>query len=154
MSKKELAKSLFIQGKSIKDICVLTGLSRQGIYCMKKDDFSKGIDWEGLKLAALRDEKDLENKEAMFLNALIGEFERFLESASKNELDIDTLEALNKYAKTYWTIKAPQKVDVKALNLQTCKKTIDSIIELASTNEAVCEWLSDNSDLIISKVLK
>ncbi|EAJ2662082.1 DUF1804 domain-containing protein, partial [Campylobacter jejuni] len=23
-----------------------------------------------------------------------------------------------------------------------------------STNEAVCEWLSDNSDLIISKVLK
>ncbi|EBF5388501.1 DUF1804 domain-containing protein, partial [Campylobacter jejuni] len=31
---------------------------------------------------------------------------------------------------------------------------IDSIIELASTNEAVCEWLSDNSDLIISKVLK
>lgn len=32
MSKKELAKSLFIQGKSIKDICVLTGLSRQDIY--------------------------------------------------------------------------------------------------------------------------
>ncbi|EAC1839744.1 DUF1804 family protein [Campylobacter lari] len=154
MSKRELVKSLFVQGMSIEKICTLTGLSRQGIYYMKKDDFSKGIDWENLKLVALRDEKDLENKEAIFLNALISEFERFLEGASKNELDIDTLEALNKYAKTYWAIKAPQKVDIKALNLQTCKKTIDSIIELASSNEVVCEWLSDNSDLIISKVLK
>ncbi|EAH9150346.1 DUF1804 family protein [Campylobacter jejuni] len=154
MSKRELVKNLFIQGKSIEDICILTGLTRQGIYYMKKDDFKKGIDWEGLKLATLRDEKNLENKEAIFLNALINEFERFLEGASRNELDINTLEALNKYAKTYWAIKAPQKVDIKALNLQTCKKTIDSIIELAINNEIVCEWLSDNSDLIISKVLK
>ncbi|TKX29508.1 DUF1804 family protein [Campylobacter estrildidarum] len=154
MSKRELARNLFVQGKSLEDICVLTGLTRQGIYYMKKDDFGKGIDWEGLKLAALRDEKDLENKEAIFLNALIAEFDKFLKAASENELSIEVLENLNRYAKTYWAIKAPQKIDIKALNLQTCKKTISSIIELAKNNEVVCEWLSDNSDLIISKVLK
>lgn len=57
MSKRELVKNLFIEGKSLDEICIATNLTRQAIYYMKKDDFSKGIDWEALKLANLRDEK-------------------------------------------------------------------------------------------------
>lgn len=100
--------------------------------------------------------KNLENKEAIFLNALINEFERFLDSASKDELSLEVLEALNKYAKTYWAIKAPKKVDIKALSLEIGKKMIENIAEIAekSGDERVCEWLSQNSDLIILKVIK
>ncbi|WDL73881.1 DUF1804 family protein [Helicobacter winghamensis] len=152
MSKRELVKNLYIEGKSIDEICLCAKITRAGFYYMKKDDFSKGVDWEALKLNALRDEKDLENKEAMFLNALISEFDRFLESASRDELSLELLEALQKYAKTYWAIKAPKKIDIKALKFETAKKTIEEIIALAKDNGEVCEWLSANSDLILGKV--
>lgn len=77
---REVAKELYIKGKSIDEICTALGITRQTFYYHKKADFKKGIDWDGLKLSNLRSEDELENKEALFVNSLIENYEKFLQT--------------------------------------------------------------------------
>ena len=74
---KDVIKELYIQGKTVDEICAALNIARQTFYYHKKADFKKGIDWDGLKLANLRSEDELENKEALFVNSLIENYEKF-----------------------------------------------------------------------------
>ena len=151
---KDVIKELYIQGKTVDEICAALNIARQTFYYHKKADFKKGIDWDGLKLANLRSEDELENKEALFVNSLIENYEKFLKDAG--ELSPEHIENLHKFAKTYWSIKAPRQINPKEIELKTAKKTVQTIANLALSQKQseVTTWLSENSDAIISSVLK
>ena len=153
---REAAKELYVAGKDISDICAALNITRQTFYYHKKNDFKKGIDWDALKLASLRSEDELENKEAIFINSLIENYEKFLKTAGEIELNPETLEKLHKFAKTYWSIKAPRQVNEKEIALKTAKSVLESIANLAvlQKENAVAAWLSANSDEIVSMALK
>lgn len=154
---KERIKELFINGMSINDICTSCGISRTTFYNNKKADFLQtGISWEELKLAKSRNPQNIKEKEAIFLNSLCNEFEKYLKSAKDGELSIELLETLNKYAKTYWSIKAPQKLNEKEIAKKASSKTIDVICELVHEQDAkeIGVWLSANADEIIQRVGK
>lgn len=151
---REVAKELYLKGKSIDEICTALGITRQTFYYHKKADFKKGIDWDGLKLSNLRSEDELENKEALFVNSLIENYEKFLQTAG--ELNPEHIEDLHKFAKAYWSIKAPRQINPKEIELKTAKKTVQTIANLALSQKQseVTTWLSENADAIISSVLK
>lgn len=151
---KDVIKELYIQGKTVDEICAALNIARQTFYYHKKADFKKGIDWDGLKLANLRSEDELENKEALFVNSLIENYEKFLKDAG--ELSPEHIENLHKFAKTYWSIKAPRQINPKEIELKTAKKTVQTIANLALSQKQseVTTWLSENADAIISSVLK
>ncbi|MBE2985542.1 DUF1804 family protein [Campylobacter sp. RM12920] len=153
---REIAKELYVKGKDINEICTATGITRQTFYYHKKADFKKGVDWDALRLANLRSEDELENKEAMFVNTLITSFEKFLKEAGELNLDAPTLDRLYQYAKTYWSIKAPKQINEKEIALKTAKGTIEAIAILAISQKEneVAVWLGENSDEIISMVSK
>lgn len=154
---REHIKELFVNGMSINDICTSCNISRTTFYNNKKADFLKtGISWEELKLAKSRNPQNIKEKEAIFLNSLCNEFEKYLKSAKDGELSIELLETLNKYAKTYWSIKAPQKLNEKEIAKKASSKTIDVICELVQEQEAkeIGVWLSANADEIIQRVSK
>ena len=120
-------------------------------YCFFEE---KGIDWDGLKLANLRSEDELENKEALFVNSLIENYEKFLKDAG--ELSPEHIENLHKFAKTYWSIKAPRQINPRDIAVSAAKKTLEAIAKLALSHKQadVAQWLSENADLIISNVVK
>lgn len=151
---REILKQLYVDGKSVDEICAANSITRATFYYHKKADFKRGIDWDGLKLANLQSESELENKEALFVNSLIENYEKFLKRAG--ELSADDIEELHKFAKTYWSIKAPRQIDPKSLTTRAAKSAIEKIanLALAQKNEAVCSWLSQNADQILGEVLK
>ncbi|MDL0088154.1 DUF1804 family protein [Campylobacter gastrosuis] len=151
---KDSVKDLYVSGKSIDELCTALNISRQTFYYHKKADFKRGIDWDALKLSNLRSEEELENKEALFVNSLIQNYEKFLQEAGT--LSPEHIENLHKFAKTYWSIKAPRQINQKEIELKTAKLTIKSIAELAISHKQneVANWLSQNAEAIILKVVK
>jgi len=151
---KDVIKELYIQGKTVDEICAALNIARQTFYYHKKADFKKGIDWDGLKLANLRSEDELENKEALFVNSLIENYEKFLKDAG--ELSPEHIENLHKFAKTYWSIKAPRQINPRDIAVNAAKKTLEAVAKLALSHKQtdVAQWLSENADLIISNVVK
>lgn len=151
---KDSVKDLYVSGKSIDELCTALNISRQTFYYHKKADFKKGIDWDALKLSNLRSDDELENKEALFVNSLIENYEKFLKEAGT--LAPEHIENLHKFAKTYWSIKAPRQINPRDIELKTAKLTIQNIANLAISHKQneVANWLSENAETIILKVIK
>lgn len=154
---KEKTKEMFLSGASIENICACLNISRDIFYRYKNEDFDKGISWEVLVLENNRNEKKIKEKEAYFLNTLIDSFEKFFEK--KDELDSKTIEKLNKYALTYWKLKAPRGED-EFLTSQKKKKIIQDVLyqlgdlALSTKNKEVSVFLSSNAEEILNRVLE
>lgn len=157
-NKRDSIKEQYVQGVDIADICTTHNISRANFYYHKNADLKKGIDWDILALHSKRDETDIKNKEAVFLNTLIQSFEKFIQKSDENELAPEAIAKLHQYATTYWRLKAP-KNDEFSLNqrlIACAKDTIEQIshIALEENNTIVCEFLAKNAEKIINKVFK
>lgn len=150
-------KQMYVKGLSITDIASALNITRQTIYRYKNRDESEGVLWDELRLRASRDIGDIKVKEAIFINTLISSFDKFIQKANDDDegLSEKVLDKLNSYAKTYWSLKAPTRLDTKELTLDVAKKTLEKIANLAleKKDSAVIEFLSEYSDTIVKEVI-
>jgi predicted transcriptional regulator len=152
--KKEQIKALYLQGKSITDICAILGVSRPTIYKYKKADEKKGISWDELCYQKSADISDMVNKEKEFLSHLISSFEKEIEKLDEIENPTLRLSVLDKYVRSYYRIKAPIKTDCRVQVFEALSLFIREMGSLAGAkeNKTVIDFLSQNSDFLIEKV--
>ena len=153
--KKELAKRYYIdENKSITDICVLVGRSRTTVHNYKNDDLENGIDWDELRLLKATDANGAKRTEAEFVALLIHSFETALKGldTAQPEKQIVTV---SKYINTYYKIKN-QRDNPKVNAANVAKEILQHISKIALENKAVCviEFLANNSDQIVSQIIK
>lgn len=144
-------KEAYLSGKDIASICTLFNITRSTFYYQKRKAKENGDDWD---LDLLREAReDLKVSEEYFLSTLIHSFEKALQEGEPSLGDLD------KYAQTYWKLKAPKNDDefkLKEKLKSAIEQTIREIanLALALDHEVVVEFLSQNSDEIISRVFK
>lgn len=153
--KHEEIKKLYIEGASISDIATLTNTTRQTIYRYKKKDLEAGVDWDALALANSRDLKNVKLSEEAFLNSLILSYEDAFKELA-NLTPQEQLQVLKDYSSMYYKLKAPLKSDCKSQVASAITNTIYELsqIALSQDNNCVVEFLSQNSDFIVQKVLR
>lgn len=156
LSKKEEIKRLYVDGKSVEEVCLACSITRATFYYHKKKSLKEGVNWELLRLQRHRGVEDIEEKEAVFLSTLIESFDRFIQSSKSEELSPSTVEALHKYATTYWKLKAPKEIDAKSLSMKVAEETLRKIGEMAleENNQEVSRFLAKNADRLIAEILK
>lgn len=153
---KEQLKNFYIDGMSVTDICTALNISRDTFYYHKSALRKQGIDIEELRLANLRSQKNLAEKETEFLNTLIIAFEDGIKLIGEIEDPAEKLEILSKYVNTYYKLKAPKDVDCKQQVIDAVTKTIYEISQIAIEKEAhdVVQFLHSNSNTIMERTLK
>lgn len=153
--KYEDIKALYLKGHTITDIAKTCSVTRQTIYRLKKRDFEEGADWDVLALNKSRDISNIKESEERFILTLIQSFENQLEELKKLPPD-EQLPLLKSYTDTYYKLKAPLQSDTKALSLEAATKALSAVVDLAqkSKNPSVQNFLSENADEILSRVLK
>ena len=153
---KEQLKNFYIDGMSVTDICSSLNISRDTFYYHKRAMLKKGIDLEEMRLANLRSQKNLAEKETEFLNTLIIAFESSIKDIEKIEDPEKKLETLTKYINAYYKLKAPKDIDCKQQVVEAISKTVYILSELAmdKNKPEILKFLHENSNLILEKVLK
>lgn len=148
-------KALYLKGYNITDIAKTCQVARQTIYRLKKRDLSEGVDWDVLALNKSRSIENIKESEERFVLTLIQSFEKQFEEIKELKAP-EQLALLKTYSDTYYKLKAPLQSDTKALILEAVTKALSAIVDLAkkSKNSSVQNFLSDNADEILSKVLK
>ena len=147
-------KKAYLSGKDVSLICKLLNITRSTFYYHKKKALESGDNWDEALLREKREEKEVRASEEYFLAKLINSFDEIL----KDEGNC-SLEKLNKYAQTYWKLKAPRNDDefkIKDRLKERGEQVIKEIANLALEQEEqkVIEFLSANSEEIIKRVFK
>lgn len=147
-------KNAYLSGKEVSSICMLFNITRSTFYYQKKKARENGDDWDGELLREKRDDEEIRASEEYFLATLIDSFEKALQEDGN-----PSLEKLNKYAQTYWKLKAPKNDDefkLKDRLREKAEATIKSIANLALElqESEVIEFLSNNHEEIIKRVFK
>lgn len=155
-TKIQTIKKLYIDGKTISEICQIVGISRATFYNLKKKDLDSGIDWEELAFSKAIDPSETKLNEKEFLTTLIRSFEDALKNLDDIEDPTKRLSLLKEYANSYYKLKAPLKNDCKSAIIDSTSKTIYEISQMAleDDNKIMVEFLSKNADKIIERVLK
>lgn len=155
-TKLQTIKKLYIDGKTISEICQIVGISRATFYNLKKKDLDSGIDWEELAFSRAIDPSETKLNEKEFLTTLIRSFEDALKNLDDIEDPTKRLQLLKEYANSYYKLKAPLKNDCKSAAIDTISKTIYELSQMAleDDNKIMVEFLSKNADKIIERVLK
>lgn len=155
-TKIQTIKKLYIDGKTISEICQIVGISRATFYNIKKKDLDSGIDWEELAFSKAIDPSETKLNEKEFLTTLIRSFEDALKNLDDIEDPTKRLQLLKEYANSYYKLKAPLKNDCKSAIIDATSKTIYEISQMAleDDNKIMVEFLSKNADKIIERVLK
>lgn len=155
-SKLQTIKKLYIDGKTISEICQIVGISRATFYNLKKKDLDAGIDWEELAFVRAIDPSGVKLNEKEFLTTLIRSFEDALKNLDDVEDPTKRLQLLKEYANSYYKLKAPLKNDCKSAVVDAISKTIYELSQMAleDDNKIMVEFLSKNADKIIERVLK
>lgn len=155
-TKKQMIKKLYIDGKTIGEICTACGVSRATVYNHKKRDLEEGIDWDDIAFSKAIDPSGVRLNEKEFLTTLIRSFEEALKSLDDIEDPTKRLALLKEYANSYYKLKAPLKNDCKSAVLDAVSKTIYTLSQIAleDDNKAVVEFLSFNAQKIIEQVMK
>ncbi|MBE0491115.1 MAG: DUF1804 family protein [Sulfurospirillum sp.] len=149
-------KKLYINGKTINEICTTTGVSRATIYNHKKRDLENGIDWDDLAFSKAIDPSGVRLNEKEFLTTLIKSFEEALKKLDDIDDPAKRLSLLKEYASSYYKLKAPLKNDCKQAVLETASKTVYELSQMAleQENQHIVEFLSSNAQMIIERVVK
>ena len=155
-TKVQTIKKLYVDGKTISEICQIVGISRATFYNLKKKDLDSGIDWEELAFSKAIDPSETKLNEKEFLTTLIRSFEDALKNLDDIEDPTKRLQLLKEYANSYYKLKAPLKNDCKSAIIDSTSKTIYEISQMAleDDNKIMVEFLSKNADKIIERVLK
>ncbi len=155
-TKIQTIKKLYIDGKTISEICQIVGISRATFYNLKKKDLDSGIDWEELAFTKAIDPSETKLNEKEFLITLIRSFEDALKNLDDIENPTKRLQLLKEYANSYYKLKAPLKNDCKSAVIDAISKTIYELSQMAleDDNKIMVEFLSKNADKIIERVLK
>lgn len=153
-SKAKEAKRLYINGHSVSDIARVLHITRGTVYNYKKKDLQRGVDWDELALAKLRDIESVKMSEKQFISTLIKSFEERLEEIQALDAP-SALKIIKEYTSAYYKLKNPQKEDCKSAVTESVSKTIYAISQIAleDDNKAVIEFLSSKSDEIVERVL-
>ncbi len=154
-SKTERAKQLYAQGHNITDIATTLGLTRTTIYTYRSADLQNGIDWDELRYLKQTSAKSTDESEKRFMGTLILNFENAMKDLETEENPAKRLEILTKFVNAYYKIKQPGKADTKGAKAAGASEAIYTLSQLAieQQHEAVVQWLSENHDLIIERVL-
>lgn len=155
-TKKQTIKKYYIDGKSVAEICNIVGISRATFYNHKKKDLDDGIDWDDLAFSKVIDPSGVKLNEKEFLTTLIRSFEDALKNLDDIEDPTKRLQLLKEYANSYYKLKAPLKNDCKSAVIDAVSKTIYELSQMAleDNNKIMVEFLSNNADKIIERVLK
>lgn len=155
-TKKQTVKKLYIDGKTIAEICTVAGVSRATVYNQKKRDLSDGIDWDDIAFSKAIDPSGVRLNEKEFLITLIKSFEDALKKLDDIEDPTKRLQLLKEYASSYYKLKAPLKNDCKSAVMESVSKTIYTLSQIAldEDNKAVVEFLSMNAEKIIEQVMR
>ena len=154
--KTQTIKKYYIEGKSIGDICNIVGISRATFYNHKKKDLDDGIDWDDLAFSKAIDPSGVKLNEKEFLTTLIRSFEDALKKLDEIEDPTKRLQLLKEYANSYYKLKAPLKNDCKSAIIDAVSKTIYELSQMAleDDNKMMVEFLSNNADKIIERVIR
>ena len=154
--KTQTIKKYYIEGKSIRDICNIVGISRATFYNHKKKDLDNGIDWDDLAFSKAIDPSGVKLNEKEFLTTLIRSFEDALKNLDDIEDPTKRLQLLKEYANSYYKLKAPLKNDCKSAIIDAVSKTIYELSQMAleDDNKMMVEFLSNNADKIIERVIR
>lgn len=154
--KTQTIKKYYIEGKSIGDICNIVGISRATFYNHKKKDLDNGIDWDDLAFSKAIDPSGVKLNEKEFLTTLIRSFEDALKKLDDIEDPTKRLQLLKEYANSYYKLKAPLKNDCKSAVIDAVSKTIYELSQMAleDDNKMMVEFLSNNADKIIERVIR
>lgn len=154
--KTQTIKKYYIEGKSIGDICNIVGISRATFYNHKKKDLDNGIDWNDLAFSKAIDPSGVKLNEKEFLTTLIRSFEDALKKLDEIEDPTKRLQLLKEYANSYYKLKAPLKNDCKSAIIDAVSKTIYELSQMAleDDNKMMVEFLSNNADKIIERVIR
>ena len=154
--KTQTIKKYYIVGKSIGDICNIVGISRATFYNHKKKDLDNGIDWDDLAFSKAIDPSGVKLNEKEFLTTLIRSFEDALKKLDEIEDPTKRLQLLKEYANSYYKLKAPLKNDCKSAIIDAVSKTIYELSQMAleDDNKMMVEFLSNNADKIIERVIR
>lgn len=154
--KTQTIKKYYIKGKSIGDICNIVGISRATFYNHKKKDLDNGIDWDDLAFSKAIDPSGVKLNEKEFLTTLIRSFEDALKKLDEIEDPTKRLQLLKEYANSYYKLKAPLKNDCKSAIIDAVSKTIYELSQMAleDDNKMMVEFLSNNADKIIERVIR
>ena len=155
-TKVQTIKKLYVDGKTISEICQIVGISRATFYNLKKKDLEDGIDWEDLAFSKAIDPSGTKLNEKEFLTTLIRSFEEALKNLDDIEDPTKRLSLLKEYANSYYKLTAPLKNDCKSAVIDATSKTIYEISQIAieTDNKFMVDFLSQNADKIIERVIK
>ena len=155
-TKVQTIKKYYIDGKSVAEICNIVGISRATFYNHKKKDLDDGIDWDDLAFSKVIDPSGVKLNEKEFLTTLIRSFEDALKKLDEIEDPTKRLQLLKEYANSYYKLKAPLKNECKSAIIDSVSKTIYELSQMAleDDNKMMVEFLSNNADKIIERVIR
>jgi len=155
-TKIQTIKKLYINGKTINEICKIAKISRATFYNLKKADLQDGTNWDDLAFTKAIDPSETKLSEKEFLTTLIRSFEDSLKNLDYIKEPNKRLSLLKEYANSYYKLKAPLKNDCKSAVLDAISKTIYELSQIAleDDNKTMIEFLSSNAERIIQRVLK
>ena len=153
--KHKRAKQLYIDGVSISSIATAVGLTRTTIYTYKSKDLKEGIDWDELRYLKQTNATATKSDEKRFLATLIQSFENAMASLEEIEEPKARLQILTQFVSAYYKIKSPNKGDTKGAKASGASEAIYAISQLAieQGNHGVVNFLSENHDIVIERVL-
>jgi len=153
--KHKRAKQLYIDGNSITDIATAVGLTRTTIYTYKAKDLKKDIDWDELRYLKQTSATSTKTDEKKFLGTLIQSFENAMMELEQIEEPEKRLNILTKFVNAYYKIKSPNSGDTKGAKASGASEAVYALSKLAMEqgNHTVVNFLSDNHDIVIERVL-
>ena len=153
---RDLLRKMYTDGMSVEEIATVHCVTTPSIYYHKKLDAKEGVNWDDLLLLKSRDAQSIDTKEKEFLATLIISFEKTIKTLDEIEDVEKRLSILERYTKSYYTLKAPLKTDCKTQVSEAITTTIHTISSIALSQKAkeVIAFLSDHSDSIITEVFK
>lgn len=153
---RDLLRKMYTDGMSIEEIATVHNVTTPSVYYHKNLDAKAGVNWDDLLLLKSRDSQSIDVKEKEFLSILITSFEKTLKTLEEIEDVEKRLSVLERYTKSYYTLKAPLKTDCKTQVSEAITTTIHTISSLAlsSKSKEVIMFLSDHTDDIIAEVFK
>jgi len=153
---RDLLRKMYTDGMSVEEIATVYSVTTPAIYYHKNIDTKEGVNWDDLLLLKSRDSQSIDIKEKEFLATLITSFEKTIKTLEEVEDVEKRLSILERYTKSYYTLKAPLKTDCKTQVSEAITTTIHTISSLAlsSKSKEVIMFLSDHTDTIIAEVFK
>ncbi|WP_457571299.1 DUF1804 family protein [Desulfovulcanus sp.] len=131
MKKNEVARELYKNGSSVREIAQRLSVTERTVYRWKGLDDKKGISWERLKLEQSIDDQTFKQKQRSFLVSMFNAFERDAPRLDDIEPD-ERLAILDKYTNLYYKLmNAAKRAEPEVAMTEIITRTVQVIADLA-----------------------